>query len=77
MASQGKIQAEMYFGHCMFCILRSSCIKRIVDLWRFSYFYSTIAPFLYSVYDIGNMKCRSVEPKKTGLCNIEVTQPIV
>lgn len=34
----------------------------------------SIASLQHSVYDIGNMKCRTTE---TGLCNIEVAQPIV
>lgn len=48
------------------------------ELWIYGDFHLSIATFPHSVYDIGNMKCRSVEPKKeTGVCNIEVTQPIV
>lgn len=42
------------------------------ELWIYGDFHLSIATFPHSVYDI------SVEPnKETGVCNIEVTQPIV
>lgn len=40
MAFQGKIQAEMYLGLLYvlyYTEVRSSCFKRIVDLWVFSF----------------------------------------